>query len=113
MNFFLAVANRLGLMKHKMPENLPHIAVYSLIILDHLVEKVTCFDEVKHAINHYPEDIHREGYVCKNMMEFIAVFPTLELLKQGIEQQFDHNGGRSSTESQRDSMERLESWYDE
>jgi len=113
MRFFQQVAVRLGFFKPKMPEKLPHIAVYSLIVLDHLVQKIISLAELRLAITEYPEESHREGFVCKNMTGFVAVFPTLELLKQGIEQQFDHNGGRSFTESQRDSMERLESWYDE
>lgn len=100
-------------MKAKLPEPLPHIAVYSLIILDRLMQKVSSLESIAQAIEEYPEDTHREGFVCKNMMEFVVEFPTFELLKQGVEQQMDTNGGRSSTESHYDSMERLESWYDE
>jgi len=113
MNVFYQMGTKLDLIKPKMPETLPHIAVYSLIILDRLVEKAASLSAVKQAIDDYPEDTHREGFVCKNMTGFVTEFPTFELLKQGIEQQLDNNGGRSSTESQRDSMERLESWYDE
>jgi len=113
MNIFHQMGTKLSLIKPKMPKTLPHIAVYSLIILDRLVEKAASLSGVKQAINDYPEDTHREGFVCKNMTSFVAVFPTFELLKEGVEKQFIENGGRSSTESQRDSMERLESWYDE
>ncbi|MDC9724329.1 MAG: hypothetical protein PSN44_00200 [Gammaproteobacteria bacterium] len=107
------MATKLGLIKAKMPEPLPHIAVYSLIILDRLMQKVSSLKGIAQAINAYPEDTHREGFVCKDMTQFVAEFPTFELLKQGVEQQLDENGGRSSTESHYDSMERLESWYDE
>ncbi|NOQ93218.1 MAG: hypothetical protein GQ547_01135 [Methylophaga sp.] len=96
-----------------MPEPLPYIAVYSLIILDRLMQRVSSLEGITQAINDYPEDTHREGPVCKGMTNFVAAFPTFELLKQGVEQQLDNNGGRSSTESHYDSMEKLESWYDE
>ena len=113
MTVFHRMAMKLGLIKTKVPEEIPHIAVYSLIILDYLVQKVTSLDGIKQAIDDYPEESHREGFVCKNMASFVAVFLTFELLKQGIEKQFIKNGGRSSTESQRDSMEKLESWYED
>jgi len=113
VNLFLSVAKRLGLVKDKMPEPLPDIAVYSLIILARLVNKVTSLEGIKQAIADYPEDTHREGFVCKDMMSFVAGFSTFDLLMQGIEQQLDNNGGRSSTESHYDSMEKLESWYED
>ncbi len=113
MTVFHRMAMTLGLIKPEMPEEIPQIAVYSLIILDHLVQKVTSLDGIKQAIDNYPEDTHREGCVCKDMTSFVVVFLTFELLKQGIEKQFINNGGRSSTESQRDSMEKLESWYED
>lgn len=113
MSFLYRMAMKIGLIKPKMPENIPHIAVYTLMILDHLLKTATDLADIKQAIENYPEDTHREGFVCKGMKEFVAVFKTFEHLKLAVEQQFDKNGGRSSTESQRDSMERLESWYDE
>jgi len=105
------LAENMGLIKAKMPEGSPHIAVYSLIILDSLVKKTASLQEVKQAIRAYPEDTHNEGHICKNMMQFVDACPTFELLDESIEKQFIENGGRSSTESQRDSMEKLESWY--
>jgi len=79
-----------------------------VIILDRLVQKVSSLE----GVDKYPEDTRREGFVCENMMGFVAEFSTFEKLKQGVEQQIDNNGGRSSTKSHYDSMERLESWYD-
>ena len=113
MNLFHRVAIKLGLIKPKIPENMPTLAVYTLLILDHLMQKETSLEGIRKEINDYPEETHREGFVCKGMSGFVARFPTFELLKQGIEQQFGHNGGRSGAESHRDSMERLESYYDE
>lgn len=113
MKLFFRVATQLGLIKAKIPKKIPFIAIYTLLILDHLMRKVTSLEGIKEEINTYPEDTHREGFVCKGMSVFVAEFPTFELLKQGIEQQFDNNGGRSGAESHRDSMERLESNYDE
>ena len=112
MSVFSQLAIKRGLIKAKMPKPLPHIAVCSMIILDRLVQKVSSLEGIVEAIDEYPEDTHREGFVCENMMGFVAEFSIFEKLKQGVEQQIDNNGGRSSTKSHYDSMERLESWYD-
>ncbi|NOQ81137.1 MAG: hypothetical protein GQ548_01255 [Methylophaga sp.] len=113
LGFLSKLAEKLGLIKPKMPEKVPFIAVYSLMILDSLSKKSVNLDELKKAINKYPEDTHREGFVCKSMTNFVAVFSSFALLQKGIEKQFVENGGRKSTESQRDSMEKLESWYED
>lgn len=112
MGFFRNWAQTLGLVKTKIPEKTPHIAIYSLMILDGLVQKSSTLADVKRAIEIYPEDTHNQGHVCRDMANFVAVFATFEYLINGIEQQFAENGGRRGVESQRDSMEKLESWYD-
>jgi len=113
VKFIHRLAIKWGLIKAEMPAELPHIALYNLIILDRLTQQATNLAGIKQAIDDYPENTHREGFVCKSMGAFVAEFATFDLLKQGIEQQMDKNGGRSSTESHYDSMERLESGYEE
>ncbi|MFT7414111.1 MAG: hypothetical protein ACI9FO_000769 [Methylophagaceae bacterium] len=46
------------------------------------------------------------------MSNFMQVLPIFYFLKIDIGQRFTISGGRSSTKSQRDSMEKLESRYD-
>jgi len=113
LDFLSKLAEKVGLIKPKMPEKVPFIAVYSLMILDSLSKKSTSLDELNKAIDEYPENTHREGFVCKSMANFVVIFPSFALLREGIEKQFVENGGRKSTESQRDSMEKLESWYED
>jgi len=106
-------AKKLGFIKPEMPEKLPFIGGYALAILDHLVKKSDSLDGVMLEIQHYPEDTHREGFVCNSMTSFVLAFELFEHLKVGIEQRFDEEGGRRRAESHRDSMEKLESWYED
>jgi len=46
------------------------------------------------------------------MNNVVQVFPTFHFFKIDIEQRFTVSGSRSSTKSQRGSMNQLESWYD-
>ena len=96
-----------------MPDAIPFIATYSLLILDYIVKNSMSLSDVKLEVELYPEATHREGFVCKNIMTFVAVFDTFEHLNLGIEQRFDEEGGRKGAESQRDSMEKLESWNED
>ena len=103
---------KLGLAKAEIPEKQPHIAIYRLMLLDGFVQKARSVNDVIHAIYHYPEDTHNEGYVCNDMTRFVTGFPTFKMLKIEIEQQFSKVGGRTEVENYCDSMEKLESWYD-
>jgi hypothetical protein len=103
---------KVGLAKAEIPEKQLHIAIYSLMLLDGFVQKACSVNEVIHAIHNYPEDTHNEGYVCNDITQFVACFPTFEMLKIGIEQQFSKVSGRTGAESYRDSMKKLESWND-
>jgi len=105
--------SKLGFIKPEMPDTIPFIATYSLLILDYIVKNSNSLSEVKQEVEQYPEDTHREGFVCKSMMNFVTVFDSLEHLKLGIEQRFDDEGGRKGAESRRDSMGKLESWHEE
>lgn len=96
-----------------MPDTIPFLATYNVHILDYIVKNADSLSDVIREIEQYPEDTHREGFVCKGMMSFVTVFDTFEHLKLGIEQRFDEDGGRKGAESHRDSMEKLESYYED
>ena len=96
-----------------MPKKCPFIGGYALLILDRFMQDSKSLNNVIQKINEYPEDTHREGFVCKSMTNFVSSFETFEHLKLGIEQRFDEDGGRKGAESHRDSMEKLESWYED
>ncbi|PCJ33261.1 MAG: hypothetical protein COA90_00010 [Gammaproteobacteria bacterium] len=106
------IAHKLGLLRRKKANNTPYLAEYSLIILDSLMNKSDSLPVLLKAIKHYPEDTHNEGHVCDNMIAFMTTFSSFELLKQGVDQQFIEKGGRKAMQSQQQSMEKLESWYE-
>jgi hypothetical protein len=75
---------------------------HGLLVLGCLLAQNDSWEDLIDGIERYPEDVHREGQIRKEILDYVCQFKDLNALRDSLDEELRHRGGIETLEMERE-----------